>query len=203
MNWIWKSVLIILVGTIILRVGGRKSISQMTLAQTVIMIAVGSLLIQPVAGENIWMTFGVGAVLVITLIVMEFLQLKFDFMESFLTGRAVPVIVKGQLQEKNLKSLRFTVDQLEMKLRQQNVSSINDVETATLEPNGQVGIEWKENKKAATKEDIEQLRKEIALLKEKLESNLIPQIPSSLEKGNIFAEVENKENQSPPPKHLQ
>ncbi|GGF25213.1 hypothetical protein GCM10010954_25100 [Halobacillus andaensis] len=43
----------------------------MTLAQTVIMIAIGSLLIQPVSGKNIWVTFGVGSILVLTLIVIE------------------------------------------------------------------------------------------------------------------------------------
>ena len=140
MDWIWKAVLIIIVGTFILRIAGRKSISQMTLSQTVIMIAIGSLLIQPVSGKNIWVTFGVGAVLVFTLFVMEWLQVKVDFMEKYLTGRSVAIIVNGVLQEKEMKKLRFTVDQLEMKLRQQNVTSIGDIESATLEPNGQVGL---------------------------------------------------------------
>ena len=44
LDWIWKAVLIVLSGTLLLRIAGRKSISQMTLAQTVIMIGIGSLL---------------------------------------------------------------------------------------------------------------------------------------------------------------
>ncbi|WP_421803474.1 DUF421 domain-containing protein [Halobacillus salinus] len=134
MDWIWKAILIILVGTFILRIAGRKSISQMTLSQTVIMIAIGSLLIQPVSGKNIWVTFGVGGVLVLTLVVMEFLQVKVDFFEKYLTGRSVSIIKDGRLQEKEMKKLRLTVDQLEMKCRQQNVTSLRDIQSATLEP---------------------------------------------------------------------
>ncbi|RWZ58111.1 DUF421 domain-containing protein [Halobacillus fulvus] len=199
MDWIWKAVLIILIGTLILRIAGRKSISQMTLSQTVIMIAIGSLLIQPVAGKNIWVTFGVGGVLVLTLIVMEFAQVKFDFAERFLTGRAIPIIVNGQLQEDNLKKLRFTVDQLEMKLRQQNVHSIPDVESATLEPNGQIGYELKPAKQKATKQDIENLRADIESLIKGLASNQ----PPTQAGGDIFQEVQDRHHKQAPPDRLQ
>lgn len=38
-NLIWQTVLIFVIGTFILRIGGRKSISQMTIPQTIIMIS--------------------------------------------------------------------------------------------------------------------------------------------------------------------
>ncbi|MCA0971977.1 DUF421 domain-containing protein [Halobacillus litoralis] len=196
MDWIWKAILIIVVGTFILRVAGRKSISQMTLSQTVIMIAIGSLLIQPVAGKNIWVTFGVGGVLVLTLVVVEFLQVKFDFMERLLTGRSTLIIMNGEIQQKEMKRLRFTIDQLEMKCRQQNISSLRDIQTATLEPNGQVGFELKEQSKPATKEDIEQLKQQLVLLK-----NQLPAPPE--QKENIFQEIEDGYHQYPHPDNLQ
>ncbi|WP_079526407.1 DUF421 domain-containing protein [Halobacillus hunanensis] len=202
-DWIWKAILIIVVGTLILRVAGRKSISQMTLAQTVIMIGIGSLLIQPVAGKNIWVTFGVGAVLVLTLIVIEYSEVKMNWFEKFITGQSVSIISNGQLQEKNLKKLRFTVDQLEMKLRQQNVSSITDLKSATLEPNGQVGYELKDDKKPATKQDIDDLKKELLTLKESLGSNAGLQASSSASGNDIFKEVEDKGRGQNPPQQLQ
>jgi uncharacterized membrane protein YcaP (DUF421 family) len=85
---IWKAIIIVLGGTALLRIAGRKSISQMTMAQTVIMIGIGSLLIQPVAGENIWTTLGVGAVLVTTLFLMELAKVKSDAMEKIITGKS-------------------------------------------------------------------------------------------------------------------
>ncbi|SER21889.1 hypothetical protein [Piscibacillus halophilus] len=60
LDLLWKAVLIVLVGTMLLRIAGRKTISQMTLAETVIMIAIGSLLIQPVSGNNLGVTFIIG-----------------------------------------------------------------------------------------------------------------------------------------------
>ncbi|UOR13466.1 DUF421 domain-containing protein [Halobacillus amylolyticus] len=202
-DWIWKAVLIIVVGTLILRIAGRKSISQMTLAQTVIMIGIGSLLIQPVAGRNVWTTFGVGAVLVLTLVVIEYGQVKMNWLEKFITGESVPIIRNGQLDEKNLKKLRFTVDQLEMKLRQQNVTAISDLKSATLEPNGQVGYELKEDNKPATKQDIEDMKKEILSLKNALGSNVGVQESPKSNSNDIFKEVEDKGRNQNPPQQLQ
>lgn len=115
---IWKAILVVLGGTLLLRIAGRKSISQMSLAQVVIMIGIGSLLVQPIAGESIWTTLFVGLILVVSLVVIEYMQIKADWIEKFITGRSKVLIKDGELQTDTLKKLRLTVDQLEMKLRQ-------------------------------------------------------------------------------------
>ncbi|MCA0987421.1 DUF421 domain-containing protein [Guptibacillus algicola] len=203
-DWIWKSILIVLGGTLLLRIAGRKSISQMTLAQTVIMIGIGSLLIQPLAGKNIWTTLAVGTMLVITLIVMEYAQVKSDGIEKFITGKSKVMIENGTLNEKNLKKLRFTVDQLEMKLRQQNVTSIDSVKWATLEPNGQVGYELKPESQPATKKEIDQLQQSVQQILQLLNSTLVPNAQTQqAPKQDIFKEVETNNHSIEPPKHLQ
>lgn len=73
---------------------------------------------------------------------------------------------------KKVKKLRLSVDLLEMKLRQSNVNKMEDVQYATLEPNGQIGFELKENKKPATKDDINMMLQEIQQLKQSM--GLIP-----------------------------
>ncbi|WP_428911775.1 hypothetical protein [Niallia sp. Krafla_26] len=67
----------------------------MTIPQTVIMIAIGTLLIQPVTGKGFWTTFGVAITLVLSLILTEYILLKFDGAETAITGKAVPVIENG------------------------------------------------------------------------------------------------------------
>jgi uncharacterized membrane protein YcaP (DUF421 family) len=57
---IWKAILVVVGGTLLLRVAGRKSISQMSLAQVVIMVGIGSLLVQPIVGKSIWSTSIIG-----------------------------------------------------------------------------------------------------------------------------------------------
>jgi len=156
-NLIWQTLVIFAIGTIILRISGRKSISQMTIPQTVIMIAVGSLLIQPVTGNGLWPTLGVASILVLSLIATEYIQMKFDGAETVISGKAVPVIENGILIEKNLKKLRLSVDKLEARLRQSGIMAIDDVQFATLEISGQLGYTLKEGKQPATKEDIQKL----------------------------------------------
>lgn len=203
-NLLWKAVLVVVVGTLLLRLAGRKSISQMTLAQTVIMIGIGSLLVQPIAGKNIWVTFVVGLMLILTLIVIELLEIKVDKAEGFVTGRAKVIIRDGVLQEKKLRKLRFTVDQLEMKLRQQNVTRISDVKWATLEPNGQVGCELTESAKPATKQDIHTLRQEIESLQKLLSAAPLPTLAANEpNRKSLFTEVENKGTMQDVPDHLE
>lgn len=70
----------------------------------------------------------------------------------------------------------MTVDKLEMQLRMNSVSSINDVEYATIEVNGEIGFILKEEKKPVTKEDL------IKLLQGK----------QSTTDNKLFKEVKNK-----------
>ena len=103
LSWIWEAILIFFVGTLILRIGGRKSISQMTISQTIVMIGLGSLLIQPVSGKGLFVTFEVASLLTILMIVMEYLEIKVDTLDTFFSGKAVAVINNGQLNINNLR----------------------------------------------------------------------------------------------------
>lgn len=199
MDWslLWKAGIIVLGGTLLLRIAGRKSISQMTLAQTVIMVGIGSLLVQPIVGKSVWSTLAVGLTLVVTLVVIEFIQVKTDFFEKFITGKSKILIENGQINIKNLKKLRMTVDQLEMQLRQNNVANVGDVQYATLEPNGQVGFVLNQNKQNATKEDIQKLISELEQLKYYIETKL-PQTKiiykgTALQSARTISSFENKE----------
>ncbi|APH04761.1 DUF421 domain-containing protein [Bacillus weihaiensis] len=200
---IWKAVLIVLGGTILLRIAGRKSISQMTLAQVVIMIGLGSLLVQPIVGKNVWSTIVVGLTLVLTLVFVEYVQIKSDKVEKFISGKAKTVIQNGQLQEDQLKKLRISVDLLEMKLRQANVTKIEDVKYATLEPNGQIGFELKDQKKPVTKEDLTLINQDLQMIKQALQ--LLPTTQysqSQIEQPSLFTEVSKNKHQVEPPEYL-
>ncbi len=194
LNLIWQAILIFIVGTIILRISGRKTISQMTIPQTVMMIAIGTLLIQPVSGHGLWATFAIAGILVLSLIITEYVQLKFDAAETAISGKAVPVIENGVLLEKNLKKFRLPVDKLEERMRQAGISSIQDVQYATLESNGQLGYALKPEKQPATKEDLQNL---INLIQNGQLSNSNHQ-----SQGNIFTETFSK-NTDDIPEHLQ
>ncbi|ERK31396.1 DUF421 domain-containing protein [Clostridium intestinale] len=188
-HWLLQTILIFYVGTFILRIGGRKSISQMTISQTVVMIGLGSLLIQPITGNGLLITFIAAFVLSVLMILTEYLEVKVDFIETFFSGKAVMVIENGELNIRNLKKLRLPVDKLETRLRQSGISSIEDVKNATIEVSGQLGYELKDNKKPLTKEDFNMLMGEIFKLKEVINkqnnsNNLFDEISSKKYEGN-------------------
>ncbi|WP_070120048.1 DUF421 domain-containing protein [Bacillus marinisedimentorum] len=199
-HFIWKAIVVVVGGVLILRLAGRKSISQLTVAQTVMMIAVGSLIIQPVGDRNIWITMVITFLMVLTLISIEYVVLRSNALESFIYGKSLIVVENGQINESNLKKLRLTVDMLEVRMRQQNIQHFSDLQWATIEPNGQLGYMLKSDKQYATKEDIQ-------MLKSLIESNQSnPQHETSKTKpsvsNNIFNEVKNRKHKEKPKENL-
>ncbi|MEC1540884.1 DUF421 domain-containing protein [Bacillus subtilis] len=157
MNFTWESLVLIVAGVILLRVSGMKSIAQMTSTQTVVMISIGTIIVQPIIEYSLFKTLIAAAIFTITLIVIEWIQMRSNFIEKMLTGKAKVVIENGQLHIENLKKMRLTVDQLEMHLRLHGVTAIQDVKIATLEANGQLGIELTDDAKPLTVRDLKKL----------------------------------------------
>lgn len=189
LNWIWQAILIFIVGTFILRVGGRKSISQMTISQTIVMIGLGSLLIQPVSGKGLLITFLIALILTVLMIITEYLEIKVDFLETLFSGKAVIVVENGKPNIENLKKLRMSIDRLETRLRQAGIYSIEDVKYATIEVSGQLGYELKDNKKPITQEDFIKLMSEVSQMKTMIINNTTPKLN---EKNNIFQEINSE-----------
>ncbi|HLR69737.1 MAG TPA: DUF421 domain-containing protein, partial [Virgibacillus sp.] len=214
LSFIWKAVLIVVAGTFFLRVAGRKSVSQLTIAQTVLIIAIGTLLIQPVVSKNIWTTFAVAGVLVLTILIMDYVQIKKDSTENLITGKSKVLIENGVINEENLKKVKLTVDQLEMNLRQKNIKKISDVKWATLEMNGQMGYMLKEEAQPVTKAEFQQLMSNVQQILNELQTNSIPygqnqqtnSIRNQMQTNNqddLFSEVKQQGHKNTPPEHLQ
>ncbi|WP_245747359.1 DUF421 domain-containing protein [Anaerobacillus alkalidiazotrophicus] len=133
LHFIWKAIVIVFGGVLILRLAGRKSISQLTVAKTVMMIAVGSLIIQ--RNRNIWVTLIITLLLVLTLLFIEYIVLKNDKLENFFYSKSVMVVKNGQINEEHLRKMRLSVDMLEVRMRQLGIQKISDVQWATIESN--------------------------------------------------------------------
>ncbi|MBT2284283.1 DUF421 domain-containing protein [Paenibacillus polymyxa] len=163
MDWIWKSVLLVLIGMLLLRIAGRKSISQMSVATTVIMISIGTTIVQPIANHELGKAIGSASVFIVTLLVVEQLQLKFNIFERLMSGSSKIVVEDGKVIIPNLKRMRYTMDQLEMHMRQNGITSVDDLETATVEPNGQLGYVLKRHARPVTVGDLEEILRSYAI----------------------------------------
>ncbi|MFF5996122.1 DUF421 domain-containing protein [Lysinibacillus sp. KU-BSD001] len=192
MNFIWQSFILILAGVLLLRIAGRKSIAQMTLAQTIVMISIGTIIVQPIVEKSMVKAIIAAAIFVISVIILEYLQLKSNAFEKFITGKSKVVISNGTLNIQNLKKLRLTVDQLEMRLRNQGIANIEDIQTATIEPNGQLGFELKEDAKPLTVGEFKKLMN-IYFEEMPLNASNMQKTPDT---PNLFEEI-NEQQENP------
>ncbi|MFC5451261.1 DUF421 domain-containing protein [Paenibacillus aestuarii] len=186
---IWQSAALAIVGTILLRLAGRKSIAQMTTPQLAILLSIGAVLGSEVGGKGMIMTIVATAVFVSSLVVIEWITLKWNAAEKILKGVAIPVITHGTIHMKNLRKLRLTVDDLEKRLRMAGVSRIEDVQTGTIEANGELGFELMPHARPLTLGDLERV----------LKANF-PQItlPRSDTTSDLFTEVSSGAHREKP-----
>ncbi|AKP45698.1 hypothetical protein BSM4216_0334 [Bacillus smithii] len=105
-------------------------------------------------------------------------------LETFISGKAMVVIQNGQIQTDALRKLRLTVDQLELRLRQQGIANFSDIKTATIEPSGQLGYELTEDAKPLTVGEFKKLMQAYIKNEESKESSQI----------NIFDEITEKKS---------
>lgn len=94
---VWESLVLVATGMIMLRISGRKSISQMTVAQTVVMLSIGNIIIQPIIETSVIRTIIASAIFISFMIFMEYLQVRFNFVENLITGKAKIVIQDGEI----------------------------------------------------------------------------------------------------------
>ncbi|WP_096200380.1 DUF421 domain-containing protein [Bacillus sp. FJAT-45350] len=193
MDFIWESFLLIIIGFLLLRISGRKSIAQMTITTTVVMISIGAIIVQPIIEDSVPKTIITMVIFIATLVFLEYLQVKSNALERLLTGTAVSVIENGQINLKNLKKLRLTIDKLEMQMRQKGISNIADIKNATIEPNGQLGYELKPDARPLTVGEFKKLMGAMVI-----EQNQSPDID-----GGLFYEVINKKHPKAYPEDLE
>lgn len=152
-----RALILVFAGTILLRISGRQSISQMTSPQLVVILSIGAIIIEPINASSVSRTLLAVGAFIGALVLMEYLQVKSNFIESLISGKSAIVIENGEIKPDALRKLRMTVDQLEMRLRQHSIGSFQDVKIATIEPNGELGYELMRHAKPVTIGELEQL----------------------------------------------
>ena len=155
------AVIMILVGFVAMRVVGRKSLSKMTIAQSVIMIAIGSILVEPVKQDKVSLTIISIFIFVIVLVLLEWLTYYSEKFEKWFIGDRKIIIEDGKVNQKNIKKLRMTNDILEMTLRTKGISNFETIKLATLEANGHIGYELKDEYKGISKREFNEMSEKI------------------------------------------
>ncbi|RKL65063.1 hypothetical protein CR203_22610 [Salipaludibacillus neizhouensis] len=156
-----KALLILTSGVILIRLTGKRSITQMTVPEVIFLIALGTILIAPLHFQREYQAVYGGTLLAIGLILINKIQIWFPTTRKYLFGIPSIIIKDGKMMTKEIRRGRLTTDEVEMRLRLSKVGNIKDIVLAVLEPNGQLSITLKSDKVPATKGDIENIQKDL------------------------------------------
>ena len=151
-----RSILLYIIVLIVMRLMGKREIGQLQPFELAISIMIADLASTPMADAGIPITNGIIPILALLVmhLVISMVNIKSIKARAILCGKPSILIYRGRIDEKMLKKERFTVNELEERLRGNNVVHIGDVEYAILETSGQITVIQKPEKKNVTIEDL-------------------------------------------------
>ncbi len=125
-----------------IRLMGKRQLGELQPSELVITILISNIASLPIEDTNIPMILGVIPVLILVSfdILISNISLKSKGFRSFISGSPMIIIHGGMIDQKQLKKLRFSIDDLMGSLRQSGVFDIQDVEYAIVETTGQVSV---------------------------------------------------------------
>lgn len=159
---------------------GKKQVSQLSLFDYVIGISIGNFAAEISINMDAPLIYGIIAMTVFGIIAytVSILTMKSIILRRFFMGPPTILIQKGKIIEKNLKYVKFDINDLLEECRSNGYFDINEIDYALMESKGTISIMPKQEYKPLTKKDLN-IKKE----KQGLVSNII--IDKKIMKNNL------------------
>lgn len=151
-----RTIILYILVLIVMRFMGKREIGQLQPFELAISIMIADLATLPMAEPGIPITNGVIPILglLVMHLIISIINIKSLKVREIICGRPSILIYRGRIQEENMRRERFTINELEERLRGNNVFDIGDVEYAILETSGQISVIQKPNKRTTIPEDF-------------------------------------------------
>lgn len=151
-----RSVVTFVVLLLLTRIMGKKQLSQLSYFHYITGITIGSIAGEISAQSETHFINGFIALIwwFIFTMVMSAILLRWKKARKILDDEPTIIIREGQILERSLKSLRMHMDDVMMLLREQSVFSLQDVDWAIMENNGQLSVLKKTTQLEATRQDV-------------------------------------------------
>lgn len=151
-----RAIVLYLIVLIVMRLMGKRQIGELQPFELAISIMIADLASVPMSELGIPLTNGI--IPILGLLVMDllisWLNMKSINFRKIVCGKPSILIYRGKIDEKQLKKERFTINELQERLRGNDIFDIADVEYAILETNGEISVITKPEKKNLTPEDM-------------------------------------------------
>jgi len=141
---------------IVTKLLGKKQVSQLSLFDYVIGISIGNFAAEISINMETPLMYGIISMLVFGLIafLVSILTMKSIILRRFFTGTPTILIQKGKILEKNLKKVKFDVNDLLEECRSKNYFDLKEIEYALMESKGTLSIMPKIEYEKVTKKDM-------------------------------------------------
>lgn len=151
-----RAMILYIVVLIVMRLMGKREIGQLQPFELAIAIMIADLAAVPMSELGIPLTNGIIPILALLVIYMiiSVLNMKSIKFRKVISGQPSLLIYRGRIDEKILRKERITINELQERLRVDNIFNLSEVEYAILETNGEVTVIQKPEKRNVIVEDL-------------------------------------------------
>ena len=152
----FRAVILYIIVLIVMRFMGKREIGQLQPFELVISIMIADLASTPMSEIGIPITNGIIPILglLVMHLIISALNMKSIKAREILCGKPRILIYRGKIDEQALIREKFTINELEERLRGKDVMNLADVEYAILETSGEISVVLKPEKRGTIPEDF-------------------------------------------------
>ena len=126
---------------VVIRLMGKRQIGEMEPFELVITLVISEIACVPMGDKNIPLTYGVVCILTLYIVHQVIVLLsKNTKMQSIISGKPMLVIDKSGINVAAVKQLNMQVNDLMQSLRNTGYFSVDEIEYALMETNGQLSV---------------------------------------------------------------
>ena len=139
---LFRSLFFYTLTTIFYRVMGKREIGELSIMDFIVSIFIAEMIAISIENYNksIFLSLIPIILLVIIQISISYISMKNNTIRHLIDGKPSVIINKGKVNFKEMKRLRYNLDDLLMQLRINSIKSIEEVDYAVLESNGKLSI---------------------------------------------------------------
>ena len=151
-----RAIILYIIVLIVMRLMGKREIGQLQPFELAISIMIADLASVPMTELGIPITNGIIPILglLVMHMLISILNMKNINIRRIISGQPSLLINRGKIDEKVLKKERITINELQERLRRNNIFSLEDVEYAILETSGEVTVIQKPEKRNLIPQDL-------------------------------------------------
>ncbi len=139
---LFRTLIIYITLILIMRLMGKRQIGELEVTDLVTTLLISEIASLPITNHELPVLWAI--IPMITLLVLEVLSswvlVRFPKLRGLVSATPTVIIQHGHLDQKSLRELRLSVEELMSEIRQQGLNELSQVDCAILEKNGKLTI---------------------------------------------------------------